>query len=66
MITYMYIAIHGSICMQVWKFMRTYVDTGRTDCLSLQLDKVPGLNRSLISKVHETLDDKSFGIKNDY
>ena len=45
--------------------MRTYVDTGRTDCLSIRLEEVPGLSHSLIAKVHKTLDDKSFGIKND-
>ena len=51
--------------MHVFPNPVTYVDTGRTDCLSIRLEEVPGLNHSLIAKVHKTLDDKSFGIKND-
>ena len=45
--------------------MRTYTGTGKTDCVSIRLEEVPGFNHSLIAKVHKTLDDKSFGIKND-
>lgn len=45
--------------------MRTHTDTGKTDCLSIRIEEVPGLNHSLIAQVHKILDDKSIGIKND-
>ena len=45
--------------------MRTYIGIGKTDCLSIRLEEVPGLNHSLITKLHKTLDNENFGIKND-
>ena len=43
----------------------TTICSDKVNCLSIRLDEVPGLDTSLIAKVHTLLLDKSIGIRND-
>ena len=55
------------IIVQVWKFMRTSLITkGKTECLSIRIRDVPGLDDSIIGKIDKMLlDDKSKGFRSD-
>ena len=43
----------------------TAIASDKVNCLSIRMDEVPGLDTSLVAKVHTMLSDKSIGIRND-
>ena len=43
----------------------TAIGSDKVNCLSIRMDEVPGLDTSLVAKVHTMLSNKSIGIRND-